>query len=339
MESLRIKCPSCGIILEVRNSRHETIKKITCPNCKKQLAVNFADVPASKPKADPQPIGAIYEGNERYPLHEGTNPVPHVTDGIAEISVVRLADGSCKHILRVLSTEGLAKVNGQTLLQDDEQVLSRGDELQVGDVVLSFDKPSPKIAIPHIPEPAPEPSPSKRSRAWLPVLAGLAVVICLVVWYFRDEKPSERQMSRTQDSVLVHQDTVRPERPEPRQGNTIAAPSHRKKEAKPNHQSPHGGDDNFSLELRASKGNVSAQYQLGMCWVTSNDCSEVIKGVRYLEAAARSGSAQAQYALGIIYHKGSPACGIQRNEGLSRQYMLQAAQNGNAKARRFLDNE
>lgn len=44
METLRIKCPSCGIVLEVRNSKNEKVKKITCPNCQKQLAITFGDM-------------------------------------------------------------------------------------------------------------------------------------------------------------------------------------------------------------------------------------------------------------------------------------------------------
>ena len=54
METLRIKCPSCGIVLEVRNSKNEKVKKITCPNCQKQLAITFGDMAA--------PVGSLYEG-------------------------------------------------------------------------------------------------------------------------------------------------------------------------------------------------------------------------------------------------------------------------------------
>ena len=44
METLRIKCPSCGIVLEVRNSKNEKVKKIACPNCHKQLAITFGEL-------------------------------------------------------------------------------------------------------------------------------------------------------------------------------------------------------------------------------------------------------------------------------------------------------
>lgn len=42
METKRIKCPSCGALLDVRNSQNEAVKMITCPQCKVQLRVNFA---------------------------------------------------------------------------------------------------------------------------------------------------------------------------------------------------------------------------------------------------------------------------------------------------------
>ena len=42
METKRIKCPSCGVLLDVRNSQNEAVKMITCPQCKAQLKVNFS---------------------------------------------------------------------------------------------------------------------------------------------------------------------------------------------------------------------------------------------------------------------------------------------------------
>lgn len=41
METKRIKCPNCGVLLDVRNSQNEAVKLITCPQCKAQLKVNF----------------------------------------------------------------------------------------------------------------------------------------------------------------------------------------------------------------------------------------------------------------------------------------------------------
>lgn len=41
MEVKRVKCSNCGIILEVKNSKNEAIKLITCPQCKAPLRVRF----------------------------------------------------------------------------------------------------------------------------------------------------------------------------------------------------------------------------------------------------------------------------------------------------------
>ena len=133
METLRIKCPSCGIVLEVRNSKNEKVKKITCPNCQKQLAITFGDMAL--------PIGSLYEGSTRYQLNEGANAIPGIPSGIVELRVVRLKDGTPKHILRALTGEQKVKVNGQNLLQDDEVVLQRGDELTIDGMAFCFEKP------------------------------------------------------------------------------------------------------------------------------------------------------------------------------------------------------
>ena len=42
METKRIKCPSCGVLLDVRNSQNEAVKIISCPKCKAQLRVVFS---------------------------------------------------------------------------------------------------------------------------------------------------------------------------------------------------------------------------------------------------------------------------------------------------------
>lgn len=40
-----VVCPNCGAILEVVNSKNETIKQIFCPNCKIDLQVKFGSPP------------------------------------------------------------------------------------------------------------------------------------------------------------------------------------------------------------------------------------------------------------------------------------------------------
>ena len=49
METKRIKCPKCGVVLEVKNSKDEAVKLITCPKCKVKLQVKFQPQPQQRP--------------------------------------------------------------------------------------------------------------------------------------------------------------------------------------------------------------------------------------------------------------------------------------------------
>lgn len=54
MHTKRIKCPSCGVVLDVQNSKNELIKQITCPKCKVVLQVKFP------PQQEPQEAKTYY---------------------------------------------------------------------------------------------------------------------------------------------------------------------------------------------------------------------------------------------------------------------------------------
>ena len=228
METLRIKCPSCGIVLEVRNSKNEKVKKITCPNCQKQLAITFGDMAV--------PIGSLYEGSTRYQLNEGANAIPGIPSGIVELRVVRLKDGTPKHILRALTGEQKVEVNGQNLMQDDEVVLQRGDELTIDGIAFCFEKPleihgvsSHDSEQQHQPEPiTPEPiSPEPKEElktsksSWLLWLTGGMVVILLFLFLWptkfvhrsvEETKKSERSiMTKSQKVVKKSGKTMTPQ--------------------------------------------------------------------------------------------------------------------------------
>lgn len=49
MQEKRVKCTNCGVILNVRNSKGEAVKIITCPECKSQLKVNFPPTASKEP--------------------------------------------------------------------------------------------------------------------------------------------------------------------------------------------------------------------------------------------------------------------------------------------------
>ena len=138
MEELRIKCPSCGIVLEVRNSKNEAVKRITCPNCKKQLAVTF---------------------------HEEPKPAQYV-----EIKMVQLADGSQKTIVRALTDDHIVKVNGERLLKDDEMVLGPDDQLEIdgkpqfGPKTKPVSAPTPATVSKPVPASQPKPEPKAEPK-------------------------------------------------------------------------------------------------------------------------------------------------------------------------------
>lgn len=43
-QNKNIKCPSCGAVLNVKNSKNEAVKLITCPQCKATLKVKFKEI-------------------------------------------------------------------------------------------------------------------------------------------------------------------------------------------------------------------------------------------------------------------------------------------------------
>lgn len=299
MEMLRIKCPACGIILEVKNSKHEAVKKITCPNCKKQLAVTFADNP--KPSIKPQPIGHLYEEQTAIQLFEGVNPVPHVASGLVELRVLRLADGSCKHILRALTAEQKVLVNGQPLQQEDEVVLSRGDELEIDLQHFTFNKPGKTQLPPTPPVEKTEPSmpelPESNHRIWL-ILAGVVVIFGVLWWAVSALHHPEMTMPRDLDTAFVKKDTVKPAKTmkqEPKE--TPKAKEPKKTEPLSEQKSDMTSMSLYSLELQANKNDVDAQYELGKRLVHSSGSKNIIMGINWLRKASRNGSSQARQTM------------------------------------------
>lgn len=283
MEELRIKCPSCGIILDVRNSKNEAVKRITCPNCKKQLAVTFRDEPQA-----PQ---------------------------FVEIKMVQLADGSSKTILRVLTDGHLVKVNGEQLQKDDEVVLSVGDQLQIDGQTSVFgsqtgmtekeQQPADSHKDSHKDQRPISHEPVTRRSPW-PAIVGIVCAILLTagVWMLWPKHAKEQTIAQppTADTI-IRQPVVHSQQP-------TAAPA-----VKPAKKVVSQKDDdsrqpvhtdinslsNYELEKRALSGSVEAQCLLGKRWVAKNDSVNVVKGLNYLRLAAQSGSPEARKTLRTVY--------------------------------------
>lgn len=303
METLRIKCPSCGIVLEVRNSKNEKVKKITCPNCQKQLAITFGDMAV--------PVGSLYAGTTRYQLNEGGNAIPGIPSGLVELRVVRLKDGTPKHILRALTGEQKVSVNGQSLMQDDEVVLQRGDDLRIEAKSFSFDKPGESRTQPSIvkpqkfkpehkplqkPEPKPEPKPK---RNWLLSLLAIAAGILLVLFLWPVNK-AEQPREEAIDSIVEISTKVIKEKEKDQRQSLRQEP---KKDVQPaKTTSDLTSMDLYSLELLANKNDVSAQYELGQRLVRSSGSKNVVLGINWLHKASLNGSSQARQLKSKAVH-------------------------------------
>lgn len=275
MEELLIKCPSCSVVLEVRNSKNEAVKRITCPNCKKQLAVTFREEP---------------------------KPAQYV-----EIKMVQLTDGTQKTIVRALTDDHIVKVNGEQLLKDDEIVLGPDDRLEIDGKPQFGPKPKPEPASTPTPNPQPKPEPKstpvpKHSNWLLPIVIVVVIVAAFVLWRKCSDSKSEAVPS------IPSADTIVDSRQEIRKKDADVSNQKknvRKEESKVEEQKPTkpaiASMSEYDLERLAMKGDSEAQYQLGKRWVNKGDSINVVKGIKYLKQAAYNGSSDAKTALNKVY--------------------------------------
>lgn len=184
MEIKRIQCPSCGVILDVRNSKDEDIKIITCPQCKATLRVRFHKHQEANEPLDaktfladqrkflgddtnmdgntrlPQfPIKSkkafLIVGGKEYQLSIGLNtigrksPTSSATvqipseDGYmsrrhAKIAVSITKTGLLKSVISNDKNKNPTMVEGQEIMQEDEIILTNGNEIVMGKTKLTY---------------------------------------------------------------------------------------------------------------------------------------------------------------------------------------------------------
>ncbi len=176
MQTKRIQCPQCGVVLDVRNSKNERVKHIACPSCATVLQINFEqqkepleahtyyapkqrndDYGKTELAASPtrnQTASLIYKG-VIYNLEVGDNIIGrkgntskaslqiatedrYMSRQHCIIQVTVLSDKSLKVILRDYQNKNMTFVNGQSIAQDDEIRLSDGDKITMGQTTLTF---------------------------------------------------------------------------------------------------------------------------------------------------------------------------------------------------------
>lgn len=79
MQTKRVKCPNCQIILDVTNSKEEEVKQITCPNCKAVLQVKFP------PKQAPLEAQTYYAPQIQPSADSGATQLTGSSDGVTQL--------------------------------------------------------------------------------------------------------------------------------------------------------------------------------------------------------------------------------------------------------------
>lgn len=310
IEQLQIKCPSCGIILEVRNSKREAVKRIVCPNCKKTLEVNFEE---DEEQAVPaKPLESLYYGEMRIELQEGVNQIALPDCAYLEIKVVRLKDGNSKCLVRPLGKAHPVMINRQELTDGEQVALAIGDRLQTGKTLLGYGRPVSAEQHPQAPFPIVDsdskPVPPKRSYVWFYTALTCAALTIITIFFWpttKEKHTTPNETAQCVDTVVIPQATT-----DNKSVSPVVRESSQKKEtvqrvstpaAKPqpsNHSSDLTKQSDFELEKLALDGNAEAQYVLGNRLVHRSGSSSIIRGLKYLRLAAASGSSKAKSVLG-----------------------------------------
>lgn len=80
MQIKRIKCPNCGALLDVRNSQNESVKIVTCPQCKAGLRVHFA---ATSTKSGSEANTHLPSGHSQAATSHGDTQLGHKPQSMA----------------------------------------------------------------------------------------------------------------------------------------------------------------------------------------------------------------------------------------------------------------
>ena len=170
-QTINIKCPSCGVVLRVTNSKNEAEKHFSCPKCGKRIVVPFYKlrVEDGETQLDGNPVAqATQIGNANmqeschltcngkdYPLPIGRNVVGRKASTSSAdvqvetddkfmsrehmvINVRRLPDGGIKVDVSNYKNKNSTRVNDLLLQSGDAIVLHDGDTIQMGSTIMAF---------------------------------------------------------------------------------------------------------------------------------------------------------------------------------------------------------
>lgn len=164
MEVKRVKCSNCGIILEVKNSKNEAVKLITCPQCKAPLRVRFQPqqplevetvLPGCQPAQQRAATACLVLADQQYVLRQGANTVgrkaqtsqatlqlpvsdPYMSRHHLQITVSVLPNGKLKAVISNDRNKNITSINGVELPHDEAIVLSNGDRIVMGKTTVVY---------------------------------------------------------------------------------------------------------------------------------------------------------------------------------------------------------
>lgn len=300
MKELFIKCPSCRVILGVKNSKGETTKKIICPKCKQQLVVSFEEENKQQ-QTTVQPLATLYYGEMPIALQEGVNVTQFPGSDKVCLKVVHLADGGSKCVVQPLVSDGLVKINGEELNIDDAVVLSKGDKLQIEHVLLCYDQPYNLQVKDHNSENkesvkskgTPDSPKRRKITTMLYAFVGLCAFAIVVLLLWPKQKDISRSGNKVADTAIVA--VAKPVADSTKQKRTISdrrvAPP---KQVKFPKQIDYESMNDYNLARYARKGDTRAQYVLGVRYVKRNGENNTILGLNYLKKASVNGSSEAR---------------------------------------------
>lgn len=300
MQELFVKCPSCGAVLQVKNPKNEAVKRISCPNCKKLLTVNFENTDQHPSSAAPKPLGTLYYGEMPIPLHEGVSKTAFPGSSHVEVMMARMPDGSGKCIVRALDANAVVKVNGEQLQLGDKLVLAVGDFLQIDHQVLCFGKPCvyqerKRDGQHQVTAPNTIPT-SSRSRSWLPY-AVVVLVLGGAAIFFWPEKKNEAAPPATTDMTGVWPVIEKsPHQEKKATTKTQEASDDQRKNTPAVTKKEYNQLNDYDLGILSKQGDIDAQYELGRRYVQKGDVNNTVLGLNYLRLASLNGSTKASEA-------------------------------------------
>ena len=104
---------------------------------------------------------------------------------------------------------------------------------------------------------------------------------------------------------------------------TTVVQTSRSEERAPRDRSPDHADDITRLREAAARGDVRAQFSLGLLYATGEGVTQdLVEAAQWYQKAAAHDDARAQYQLGLLYLKGA---GVVSNEATAVQWFKAAA--------------